>query len=216
MRQEGALRLRSGLGLRRACRVLSTARARSRDRSCRCSRGAFRIAAREHPTAVILVPVRDWDHLAPRDIRLDTVFDCDREFRTGCCRKRLHRPASCWRECSGEEQKRFGVRRNPGPSSFGSCGVEESALDHPSATLRRWRSASLCRAISRLFQIRWLDGRRPPNRAEFPSRPVDGLGWTQQPPSFTPTSMPSIHRKPHCKALLRTMGNVMSRRVKSQ
>src|SRR6516162_6641673 len=61
-----------------------------------------------------------------------------------------------------------------------------------------------------------LDGRRPPNRAEFPSRPVDGLGWTQQPPSFTPTSMPSMHRKPHCKALLRTMGNVMSRRVKSQ
>jgi len=54
------------------------------------------------------------------------------------------------------------------------------------------------------------------NRAEFPSRPVDGLGWTQQPPSFTPTSMPSMYRKPHCKALLRTMGNVMSRRVKSQ
>jgi hypothetical protein len=158
---------------------------------------AFRIAAREHPTAVILVPVRDWDYLAPRDIRLDTVFDCDREFRTGCCRKRLHRPSSCWRECSGEEQKRFGVRRNPGPSSFGSCGVDESALDHPSATLRRWRSASLC--LSRLFQTRWLDGGRPPSRLHADLDAFYASG-----------------RKPHCKALLRTMGNVMSRRVKSQ
>ena len=65
--------------------------------------------------------------------RGDTVFDCDREFRTGCCRKRLHRPASCWREGSGEEQKRLGIRGNPGPSSFGSCGVDESAVDHSPA-----------------------------------------------------------------------------------
>ena len=38
--------------------------------------------------------------------------------------------ASCWREDSGEEQKRLGIRGNPGPSSFGSCGVDESAVDH--------------------------------------------------------------------------------------
>src|SRR4029077_4593606 len=67
----------------------------------------------------------------PRSVsRGDTVPDRDRELRAGCCRKRLRRPASCWREDSGEEQKRLGIRGNPGPSSFGSCGVDESAVDH--------------------------------------------------------------------------------------
>ena len=62
--------------------------------------------------------------------RGDTVLDRDREFRTGCCRERLHGPASCWREGSGEKQKRLGIRGNSGPSSFGSCGVDESTVDH--------------------------------------------------------------------------------------
>src|SRR6516165_824274 len=107
MRQEGALRLRSGLGLRRACRVLSTARARSRDRSCRCSRGSLQDRGTRTPVLMVVDPQTELNF--------------------------LHDPYTGW------------------------------------------------------------DG----HNSHHPSRRT-------------------MHRKPHCKALLRTMGNVMSRRVKSQ
>jgi hypothetical protein len=83
--------------------------------------------------------------------------------------------------------------------------VRPSAVDEPC----RGRAAAPPRE-------RFLDCSTPdglmvvdPQTELNPSR----LGWTQQPPFFTPTSMPSMHQKPHCKALLGTMGNVMSRRV---
>jgi hypothetical protein len=64
-----------------------------------------------------------------------------------CCQKRLYRPTSCWRDGSGEEQKRLGIRGNPGPSSFGSCGVDESGLDRKGA--RNGNSSESARARRR-------------------------------------------------------------------
>ena len=80
--------------------------------------------------------------------RGDPIPDCDRELRAGCCRKRLQRSASCWREDSGEEPKRLGIRGNPEPSSFGSCGVDESAVDLGPRGCRRAKSVPTSRKHS--------------------------------------------------------------------
>src|SRR5262245_56420475 len=63
----------------------------------------------------------------------------------------------------------------------------------------------LTRAISRGFARGLI--RKPPEQARmrFAGVALDGAttfversGWTQQPPSFTPTSMPSMHRLSNC------------------
>ena len=111
----------------------------------------------------------------PRSVsRGDTVPDRDRELRAGCCRKCLRRPASCWREDSGEEQKRLGIRGNPGPSSFGSCGVDESAVDRPVETNRIYTGVMAAGVTSRLWGMSALAHFADSSRTSREVREWDG------------------------------------------